>query len=150
MITPEEYPKAFFYKRIVQAKLFIDSRYSDKIDVDNIADEACFSKYHFIREFKKVFGRSPHQYLVFVRLENAKRLLRSGRSVAEVCTAVGFESIGSFSALFKRTTGFTPSGYGRMQLYTKHQIAAAPLRFVPHCFAYQSGWSGTAILEKSL
>lgn len=149
-MIPEEYPKAFFYKRIVQAKLFIDSRYADKIDVDDIADEACFSKYHFIREFKKIYGRSPHQYLIFVRMENAKRLLRAPRSVAEVCAGVGFESIGSFSTLFKRTTGFTPSEYGSLQQQVKNQIAAAPLRFVPHCFAYQSGWSGTAILEKSL
>lgn len=149
-MLPEEYPKAFFYKRIVQAKLFIDSRYADKIDVDNIADEACFSKYHFIREFKKIYGRSPHQYLIFVRVENAKRLLRNPRSVAEVCASVGFESIGSFSALFKRVIGLTPSEYGSMQQQVKNQIAAAPLRFVPHCFAYQSGWSGTAILEKSL
>ena len=60
-MPPEEYPKASFYRRIVQAKLFIDSRYADSIDIDNIADEACFSKYHFIREFKKVYVKSPHQ-----------------------------------------------------------------------------------------
>lgn len=47
---------------MVQAKLFIDFNYAESIDISNIADEACFSKFHFIRLFKKIYGRTPHQY----------------------------------------------------------------------------------------
>jgi AraC-like DNA-binding protein len=68
----ENFPKIYLYKRIVQAKLFIDARFSDNIDLHNIADEACFSKFHFIRLFKTVYGKTPHQYLKQVRIENAK------------------------------------------------------------------------------
>lgn len=49
----EEYPKVYLYRRIVQAKLFIDIHYGEQIDLHNIADEACFSKFHFLRLSKK-------------------------------------------------------------------------------------------------
>ncbi len=74
-MTLEQYPKAYLYRRIVQAKLFIDSNYTDNIDLDNISDEAYFSKFHFTRLFKKIYGRTPHQYLTFVRIEKAMLLL---------------------------------------------------------------------------
>ena len=48
------YPKVYLYQRIVKAKLFIDAHYSKTIDLDNISDEAYFSKFHFIRTFKKI------------------------------------------------------------------------------------------------
>ena len=47
-----EYPKLYLYRRIVQAKLFIDSHYAGDIDLEQIADEAYFSKFHFCRLFK--------------------------------------------------------------------------------------------------
>ena len=86
-ITTVQYPKVYLYKRIVQAKLFIDSNYANKIDIDNICDEACFSKFHFIRVFKKVYGKTPHQYLTSVRIENAKLLFKEDNAVTEVCYA---------------------------------------------------------------
>lgn len=147
-MASEEYPKASFYRRIVQAKVFIDNRYADGIDVDNIADEACFSKYHFIREFKKVYGKSPHRYLITVRIEKARQLLQAGQPVSDVCFAVGFESVSSFSGLFKRMTGVTPSGYLEQQQVIKKEMSKIPLKFIPNCFAQQSGWMKTAILEK--
>src|SRR5690606_18560243 len=101
----EEYPKVYLYRRIVQAKLFIDSNYADKIDIDNISDEAFFSKFHFIRLFKKIYGKTPHQYLKFVRIKKAQQLLRTENSVSMVCFSVGFDSLSSFSGLFKRITG---------------------------------------------
>ena len=70
-----DYPKIYLYKRIVQAKLFIDANFSERIDLGNIADEAYFSKFHFIRLFKISYGYTPHQYLTRVRIENAKLFL---------------------------------------------------------------------------
>jgi AraC-like DNA-binding protein len=75
-MTTELYPRVYLYRRIVQAKLFIDSKYADKIDLDNISDEACFSKFHFIRLFNSIYGKTPHQYLTFVRIEKAQQLQR--------------------------------------------------------------------------
>jgi AraC-like DNA-binding protein len=139
-MIPDKYPKLYFYRRLVQAKLFIDTHYAHKIDLENIADEAYFSKFHLLRKFKKTYGRTPHQYLVYVRIEKASQLLKSGQSVSEVCYAVGFESLSSFSGLFKRVMGVTPSAYLLQHQKTKAQLAAAPLQFVPGCFAQKYGW----------
>ena len=49
----QENPKLYLYKRIVEARLFIDSNFTSPIDLDKISDEAHFSKYHFLRLFKK-------------------------------------------------------------------------------------------------
>jgi AraC-like DNA-binding protein len=130
-------PKLDLYHRIVQAKLFIDSNFAERIDAGAIAGEACYSKFHFIRAFKSIYGRTPHQYLTHVRVERAKAMLEQGASVTEVCFAVGFDSLGSFTGLFKRRTGLNPSKYQRQQLERRAQIKKEPLRFIPGCFAMQ-------------
>jgi AraC-like DNA-binding protein len=139
-MIPESYPKVYLYRRIVQAKLFIDNHYKDNIDLDNISDEAYFSKFHFIRLFKKIYGRTPHQYLIFVRIGKAMELLKSGIPVSEVCYAVGFESLSSFSGLFKRIAGTTPLAYIIQHRTLQAQMIQTPLAFVPGCFAEKSGW----------
>ena len=136
----EQYPKIYFYRRLVQAKLFIDARYADNIDLGNIADEAYFSKFHFIRQFKSIYRKTPHQYLIFVRIEKAMELLKTGVPVSEACYAVGFESLSSFSALFKRIVGITPSTYLTQHQKIKVQIVKSPLNFIPACFAEKYGW----------
>lgn len=136
----EQYPKIYLYRRIVQAKMFIDNHYGDNIDLDNIADEACFSKFHFIRLFKSIYNKTPHQYLTHVRIEKAKILLNECGLVSEVCFAVGFDSISSFTGLFKRTVGLTPSAYQQQQRKRKADIARTPLKYIPNCFAENNGW----------
>lgn len=131
----ESYPKMYLYKRIVQAKLFIDQNYHEPIDLDNIADEAYFSKFHFIRLFKKIYNKTPYQYLQHVRIENASKLLQENTSVLETCHAVGFESLSSFSGLFKKITGHSPSTFVAIQNQLRSRIQEAPLQFVPGCFA---------------
>ena len=148
MVT-DPYPKVHLYRRIVQAKLFIDSCYADKIDLDNISDEAYFSKFHFIRLFKKVYSKTPHQYLIAVRIEKAMELLKADIPVSDVCYAVGFESLSSFSGLFKRIASITPSDYLVRQQKIKAQIITSPLTFIPGCFAEKNGWTNKiAILKK--
>jgi len=137
----EAFPKVYLYRRIVYAKLFIDAHYAEKIDLDNIADEAFFSKFHFIRLFYAVYKKTPHQYVSFVRIEKAKLLLMSGTSVSRACYAVGFESTSSFTGLFKRLTGQTPSGYQNEQHKRLTDIAKTPLKYIPNCFAEMNGWS---------
>ena len=136
-MSPENLPKLDLYRRIVQAKLFIDSNYAERIDAGEIADEACYSKFHFIRTFKSIYGRTPHQYLTHVRIERAKELLQQEASVTEACFAVGFDSLGSFTSLFKRRVGVTPSEYQRQQLERQAEISKEPLGFIPGCFVMQ-------------
>src|SRR5882762_9987631 len=92
-ISEDPYPKVYLYRRIVQSKLFIDRHYAKKIDLNNIADEAAFSKFHFVRLFKQAYAKTPYQYLTSVRIDNAKQLLKTNTAVTEVCFAVGFESL---------------------------------------------------------
>lgn len=137
----EQIPKIYLYRRIVLAKLFIDEHFADNIDLDAIAGEAAFSKFHFIRLFKMAYGKTPHQYLTLVRIEKAKLLLQSENSVTDVCFSVGFDGISSFTHLFKRFTQLTPSAYQLLQRRRRKQIAEAPLKFIPGCFAEQKGWN---------
>jgi AraC-like DNA-binding protein len=147
-MATDQYPKVYLYRRIVQAKLFIDGNFADKIDLDNISDEACFSKFHFIRLFKAIYGKTPHQYLTAVRIEKAIQLFRSDKTVSEVCFSVGFDSLTSFSTLFKRITGVSPSTYLTQQQQLKSQISKTPFAFVPGCYAYQNGWLENSNFEE--
>ncbi|MEM7369139.1 MAG: AraC family transcriptional regulator [Bacteroidota bacterium] len=134
------HPNMYKYRRIVEAKLFIDTHYHRKIDLENISDQACFSKYHFLRLFKQAYGKSPHRYLTEVRIGHAKTLLRQQQPVTEVCFLVGFDSLPSFTHLFKREVGMTPTAYVAKIAQHKEESKRLPLRFVPNCFVENFGW----------
>ena len=129
------------YLRTVRAKLFIDDHFASAIDLNKIADEACFSKFHFVRMFRSTYGRTPHQYLTHVRIEKAKEYLDLGEAVAAVCFKVGFDSITSFTGLFKRRTGRTPRQFQLEREELRKSIATKPLNHIPSCFAEKAGWT---------
>jgi len=139
-MTTEHYPKVYLYRRIVHAKLFIDKNYAKNIDLNNISDEAYFSKFHFIRLFKSIYKKTPHQYLTYVRIEKAKELLKNDQPVSEVCFMVGFDSFTSFSGLFSKVVGQSPSSFLKYHQQLKNRIAKVPLAFIPSCYAFQHGW----------
>lgn len=139
-MSDNSYPGYYLYKRIVQAKLFIDAHYAEPIDLNDISEEAFFSKFHFIRLFKKIYGLAPHRYLTRVRIERAMQLLRLNTPVTETCFAVGFHSLSSFATLFKKNVGVTPSAYLSMQQHQLQVILKKPLTVIPGCFAAKNGW----------
>ena len=112
------YPKLYLYKRLKDAKILIDRRYAEPINLDAISENVYLSKYHFLRLFKKAYGITPHQYVLNKRMEKAKELLIEGLSVNDVCLQIGFESVPSFSILFKRKTSLSPTEF-RRQEYNK-------------------------------
>jgi len=98
------------YRRLLMAKDFIDDNFKASPTIDMIAAEACLDKFHFLKLFKSRYGTTPHQYLVKLKLEHARTLLSTGKySVSEACLLSGFESLGSFTNLFKKTFGLLPS-----------------------------------------
>jgi AraC-like DNA-binding protein len=115
-LKKELYEKEYLIRHIIQAKNFADANYADKIDLNKMAREAHLSKFHFMRLFKASYGRTPYQYLVEVRMKKAKELLKKGLPVSAVCVSVGFDSIPSFTRVFKKITGTTPA---RFQLLAK-------------------------------
>jgi AraC-like DNA-binding protein len=115
-------------RHLLRAKDLADARYSESIEVADMAGAAGLSKFHFSREFRRAFGESPHHYLLSRRLERAASLLRmTDWTVGEICVAVGLQSLGSFTTSFKRTYGETPTQY------RAHQPPAALAARVPSC-----------------
>ena len=99
-------------RHLLRAKDLMDARYFEPLDIHELARVAGFSRAHFIREFGRAFGESPHAYLLTRRLERAAALLRNtDRSVAEICVSVGLSSVGSFTTSFTRTYGVSPTTY---------------------------------------
>ena len=97
-------------RHLLRSKDLADRRFADALSVADMAGAAHLSSAHFSREFRRVFGESPHQYLLTRRLERAAALLRTTDwSVADVCMAVGLTSVGSFTTSFGRMFGKTPT-----------------------------------------
>jgi transcriptional regulator GlxA family with amidase domain len=91
---------------------FIDRHYAKPLTVAELANRARLSPFHFIRTFRAATGLTPHQYVRERRLDRARHLLSTTTMpVTEVCQAVGFTSLGSFSTLFRRSTGKSPVAY---------------------------------------
>jgi AraC-like DNA-binding protein len=99
-------------RHLLRAKDLIDARYRDPLDVTTLARAARLSPAHFSREFRRVFGETPHQYLLTRRLERAAELLRNtDRTVSDICFMVGLRSVGSFTTSFGRAFGVSPRAY---------------------------------------
>ncbi|HSF61487.1 MAG TPA: helix-turn-helix transcriptional regulator [Gaiellaceae bacterium] len=131
-------------RHLLRAKDLVDARYREPLEVGDLARAARLSPAHFSREFRRVFGESPHQYLQMRRLERAAALLRNtDRSVADICLTVGLRSVGSFTTSFGRTFGMTPTEYR-----AAHPPAAQRVR-VPTCVQLAWARPETARLEKT-
>jgi AraC-like DNA-binding protein len=90
----------------------VDARFAEPLTVGQLARAAHLSTAHFSREFLRVFGETPHQYLLTRRMERAAALLRdTDDPVVDICRAVGLKSIGSFTTSFGRIFGLSPAAY---------------------------------------
>lgn len=125
------------YQRIVAAKIYIDENYNSPLNLEAVSEQAYFSRFHFHRLFTRIYRRTPHQYITQKRLDKARLLLTENKSVTEVCNEVGFESIGSFSVLFKKEIGFAPQYYRNMAYKKKMEQKQQPRKAIPHCFIDQ-------------
>jgi AraC-like DNA-binding protein len=97
------------HQRLNRAREYLHASYLKPVSLDDLAQVACVSPYHFHRAFTRVFGETPQQYRTRLRLDRARQLLRRGElPVTQVCLESGFESLGSFSTLFRRRFGFSP------------------------------------------
>lgn len=117
-------------RRLLRARDTIDRSYATPLDVAALARVAHVSRAHFSRQFRTVFGETPHRYLQRRRIERAMELLRdTERPVTEICLDVGFVSLGSFSRTFSAVVGEAPTGY-------RERTAAgrdADRQYVPAC-----------------
>jgi AraC-like DNA-binding protein len=116
-----------------RARDHVDRHYDGPLDLDQLAGVAGVSKFHFVRCFEATYGETPIRYLTRRRIERAQDLLRHANlTVTEICTAVGFASLGSFSSRFRELVGESPSAY-------RDRWAARGGAHVPGCFLFMRG-----------
>jgi AraC-like DNA-binding protein len=133
--------------RLCRARNRLREVHDRRLSIEEVAKEAEVSTFHFIRQFQAMFGETPHQFRIQARLDRAKYLLAvSDYSVTDVCMEVGFSSLGSFSDLFSRKTGASPSLYRRRVRSTMPVARVLPPALIPGCLTLMG--AAFAIFEK--
>lgn len=115
-----------------RARDHADRNFDQSLSLAQLAAVAGISKYHFHRLFTATYGITPAEHLSQRRIERAQDLLRaSNLTVTEVCVAVGFSSLGSFSSRFRELVGESPTQFRR-------RYADGGPR-IPGCYLFMAG-----------
>jgi AraC-like DNA-binding protein len=101
------------FRRLCRGRDLLASEYQSRVLLVQAAREACLSEFHFHRLFRAHFGETPHDFLTRLRMDRARQMLASERTVTEVCFEIGFESLGSFSSKFRSRVGLSPVEFQR-------------------------------------
>jgi AraC-like DNA-binding protein len=135
---------------LCRARDLIRAYHDGPVTLADCAAEAGLSPWHLLRSFRATFGETPKEFLTRLRLERAEHLLTvTDRSVTEVCLDVGFSSLGTFSALFKRHVGCPPSDYRRRVRRWVTMPGYPPWALIPACFVARfGGRSGSNFREE--
>ncbi len=112
-------------QRVVRAALWIDAQSRRDAGLAGAAGEAGLSSFHFLRTFTRVFGVTPHQYLIRCRLRDAARLLADeAMSVTEVAFEVGFGDLSNFVRTFGQAAGLSPLQFRKLARGERRQLQA--------------------------
>ncbi|GAA1479810.1 hypothetical protein GCM10009624_02500 [Gordonia sinesedis] len=115
-----------------RARDHADRNFDEPLTLGELAAVAGISKYHFQRLFTVTYGVSPAQHLSRRRIERAQDLLRATNlTITEICVAVGFASLGSFSSRFRELVGESPSEF-------RLRYADGAPR-IPGCYIFMAG-----------
>jgi AraC-like DNA-binding protein len=117
---------AWYAERVDAARQLLEKNFSVEHSLASVARSVGMSMFHFARIFGELAGTPPHQYLLQVRLNEARRQLRGGASVTESCFSSGFHNLSHFVRLFHHRFGVSPAQYGRQQ-------ASQPATAIPSC-----------------
>jgi AraC-like DNA-binding protein len=128
-------------RRLSRARDRLHESLDQKLTLERAAREAGLSRGEFIRAFKAVFGQTPHQARIEARLDLAKRLLiTDSMSVTEICLAAGFASLGTFSHVFTRRVGMSPTAFRRDARALVQVPGTLPPQLYPGCFMLMRFW----------
>jgi AraC-like DNA-binding protein len=100
-------------KKVDSVIRYMMKHYADPLSLDALSAKARVSRSYLGSLFKKVTGRSPVDYLIEIRINQAKAMLKDGHQVSEVALKTGFNDLFYFSKCFKKREGISPSGYIR-------------------------------------
>lgn len=110
--TTKKSTRKELHRRLLIAVSYIHDHYKEDISLDVLANIAMLSKFHLLRLFKTCFGKSPHQYLMKIRLEKSRDLLRNASlSNSEIAFQIGYQEVNSFYRFFKKEAGMTVSEF---------------------------------------
>ncbi|MFC8449564.1 helix-turn-helix transcriptional regulator [Kitasatospora sp. NPDC057223] len=110
---------------IERAVSTIRERYFEPLSLDELAQSAMVSKFHFLRTFRRITGVTPGRFLSAVRLEEAKRLLlATSLNVSDISAQVGYSSTGSFTRRFTESVGCSPTQYRHLGDHGRGEAAA--------------------------
>ena len=114
------------------------------LSIDEIAQAAAMSRFHFVRQFKALFGETPVQLRTKARLDEARhQLIFTDAPITEICMAVGFSSLGSFSALVSSRFGRSPSQF-------REALSHVPEQVYPDCLSVlRAAWEAGAQNSRS-
>lgn len=107
-------PSPYLQWKIRAVQAFLEENLDRDVDLRAIAQEAALSPYYLTRQFTAQVGVPPYRYLIGLRIDRAKALLRDSEyTVTQICQRVGFNSLSHFTTTFHRHTGLSPSAYRR-------------------------------------
>lgn len=137
------------HARLCRARAALRDLEANPRTVAAVAREMGFSPFHFIRLYKAVFGATPHQHQSAAQVDRAKELLLlTDRSITDICMEVGFSSLGSFSTLFKKRVGVSPTGFQRRHRRDGRPRATMPQELTPGCLTLMGGLPATSAISK--
>lgn len=109
--SPERNPPQTAPRAVARVRDYLHSMYREQVSIDDLAQAAGVSGTYVIRTFSAATGMPPHAYLVSLRVERARALLRQGHSPAEAALDTGFYDQSQLTRHFKRLTGVTPARF---------------------------------------
>ncbi|MWV42725.1 ABC transporter substrate-binding protein [Paenibacillus sp. HJL G12] len=126
---------------------YMELNYPESFSVDSLAKMAGMSRYHFMRTFKERYGQSAMDYLMQIRMNQAKQLMEDGHALRQIAEKVGYKDAQYFSSQFSKQFGISPSMYVANR---KIKIAAyswpnighlLTLQIVPYAAPIDQSWT---------
>ncbi|MFB8828408.1 helix-turn-helix domain-containing protein [Azotobacter sp. CWF10] len=100
--------------QVKRVTAYMREHLDEEIGLDELAALVSLSRFHFCTAFRRATGQTPHQWLVHLRIAQARQLLAiPGMSVTEIALSVGYQTSSAFAAAFRKVTGATPTDYRR-------------------------------------
>lgn len=113
-VRPAEARGGLSRRQLRHAVEYVHQHLAQNISLENIADSAGLSPFHFARQFRRATGIPPHEYVTRCRVERARDLLiRPGMTIADVAVQVGFCDQSHLARHYKRVYGLTPGAFAR-------------------------------------
>jgi AraC-like DNA-binding protein len=98
-------------ERLERARMALHETYNQNTSIDELSSLSCLSKFHFIREFTRMYGASPLMYRNAIRIAKARQLLFGSAEIKFIAYELGFSDQSHFGRVFREAVGFTPAFY---------------------------------------